>query len=317
MNEFSLEEFYPRDKTPVPQAKPVGSPAVSEFSLEDVYKDQGFFSEVGKVLSTTDWRNNLFVRGAEIANETLGYQTEIQNSQDWLAETAKMRKEHPEYDAMQSHAHMQEWLSSKVSERFKAARPHQPEEESQGVAEMTKQLVNAAYEHPGLVVGEVLKGVAEDPELLLPMNWEFGLAKIATNVGRGLKAAEGVTTAAGAVARTAEAGAGMAAIQVPISATEQLSKTGEVNPQKVAQEAAVAVSYRIGNSEVEVESATWSLMTSVDDKTSVDVDTFYEHEYEADDVGDFTFFQIMIQMRSQSCTKAPVIKQFRTLALGT
>lgn len=83
------------------------------------------------------------------------------------------------------------------------------------------------------------------------------------------------------------------------------------------QEASVAVSYRIGNSEAEVELATWVLMGSLTNNTSNDIDTYLEHEFSADAVGDFTFFQIMIQMRSTSCVKAPVIKRFRTLALGT
>ena len=83
------------------------------------------------------------------------------------------------------------------------------------------------------------------------------------------------------------------------------------------QEASIAVSYRIGNSEAEVELATWVLMSSLTNSTSNDIDTYLEHEFSADAVGDFTFFQIMIQMRSTSCVKAPVIKRFRTLALGT
>lgn len=83
------------------------------------------------------------------------------------------------------------------------------------------------------------------------------------------------------------------------------------------QVASVYVSYRTGNSILEVESAAWQLMDSINVQTSQDTVSFLENEYGKDAIGDFTYFQVMIQMRSSSCTKPPVLKRFRTLALGT
>ena len=83
------------------------------------------------------------------------------------------------------------------------------------------------------------------------------------------------------------------------------------------QEASVYISYRTGNSEQEVLNSDWSLMSEINVVTSDDNSTFYENEWGDDSIGEFTYFQVMIQMRSSSCTKAPVLKRFRTIALGT
>lgn len=79
----------------------------------------------------------------------------------------------------------------------------------------------------------------------------------------------------------------------------------------------VAVYYRTGSSENEIDAKGWSLLDVVKSTSSVNDGVFYEHEYEKEDVTAFTHMQIKIVMLSNSSSSVPRIKKLRALALGT
>lgn len=83
------------------------------------------------------------------------------------------------------------------------------------------------------------------------------------------------------------------------------------------QDADVVVSYRVGNSEEEVDDADWQIMTAINTQTTGSNGQFLENEYGDDGIGEYTFFQIMVQLKTKSSANAPVCKRLRVLALGT
>lgn len=78
----------------------------------------------------------------------------------------------------------------------------------------------------------------------------------------------------------------------------------------------ITLSYRVGNSEEEVLGAAWQDLPVVDADLN-SLNTFAEYEYGVDDIADFTFYQVMIKMRSTSNVVVPSVRKFRALALGT
>lgn len=82
------------------------------------------------------------------------------------------------------------------------------------------------------------------------------------------------------------------------------------------QSAKVLVSARVGNSEDEIEQAEWFNIPNVSSERTQLEDRFYENEFEATGIEQFTHYQIMIQLKSGSSTNFPVCRRLRVLALS-
>lgn len=83
------------------------------------------------------------------------------------------------------------------------------------------------------------------------------------------------------------------------------------------QESDVVVTARFGNSEEEIEDSEWVEVTPIVEQTTGTGEEFMENEYGLDNLNDFTFYQVMIQLKSNSSVRYPIIKRFRAIALGT
>ena len=84
------------------------------------------------------------------------------------------------------------------------------------------------------------------------------------------------------------------------------------------QNSDVIVSCKVGNSQEEVEMSDEWVEIPKTVNISTTNDKIAEIEYElSDSLSDFTFFQIMIQLKSKSNTRIPVCRNLRVIALGT
>lgn len=79
----------------------------------------------------------------------------------------------------------------------------------------------------------------------------------------------------------------------------------------------ILVTARFGNSQEEIEDADWVEVTSIVSQTSGSAEGFLENEFGLENIDDYTLYQIMIQLKSDSSTRYPVCKRLRALALGT
>jgi hypothetical protein len=94
--------------------------------------------------------------------------------------------------------------------------------------ESLKQMASQAAEHPLDTIGHFAEGMAADPELLFPGLWEFMPAKMAAIVAKGGATAEVAATATRAVA-----------IGGVAETVAQLTEEGKLDPQKIANNAAM------------------------------------------------------------------------------
>ena len=83
-----------------------------------------------------------------------------------------------------------------------------------------------------------------------------------------------------------------------------------VNPSNVI------LSIRVGSSEEEMNDASWVTIPSVSNNTPADGNNFYAYEYEKTGLSEFSFYQIMIQLKSDSATNYPICKRLRVIALS-
>lgn len=83
------------------------------------------------------------------------------------------------------------------------------------------------------------------------------------------------------------------------------------------QSSDVKVYYRIGSTDEEVLASDWVEFNTVVAASVNDSDTFTEAEYDAENIGTFSVFQIKIVMLSSSMSNVPKVKNFRAIALGT
>lgn len=77
------------------------------------------------------------------------------------------------------------------------------------------------------------------------------------------------------------------------------------------------LSARFGNSSDEIETADWIELDAIVEDITGDLNEFRENEYSIEEVNDFTLYQLMIQMKSQSAVFYPIVKNLRVIALGT
>ena len=82
------------------------------------------------------------------------------------------------------------------------------------------------------------------------------------------------------------------------------------------QNSDVIVSCRLGNSEEEIEESAWFEIENSGNIVTTN-DEMAEIEYALDEVSEYTYFQIMVQLKSRNCTRVPVCRNLRVLALGT
>ncbi len=79
----------------------------------------------------------------------------------------------------------------------------------------------------------------------------------------------------------------------------------------------VLISARFGNSEEELIDSEWQFLDGIVTHVSGDGDGFLENEYALDNLPDYTVFQLIVQLKSQSSVRYPICKRLRALALGT
>lgn len=79
----------------------------------------------------------------------------------------------------------------------------------------------------------------------------------------------------------------------------------------------VILSARFGNSEEELESSDWVELEGIVEDVTGDGSDFKENEYGLEDVGDYTVYQLMIQIKSRRATKFPILRRLRVMSLGT
>lgn len=83
------------------------------------------------------------------------------------------------------------------------------------------------------------------------------------------------------------------------------------------QSSEVKLYYRVGTTDEEVLSSDWLDLNTVIEASVNDSESFSEAEYDAENIGSFSVFQIKIVMTSKSMSNVPRVKNFRTIALGT
>lgn len=84
-----------------------------------------------------------------------------------------------------------------------------------------------------------------------------------------------------------------------------------------ADGSSVVVSAKVGNSQEEIDAATWFEISNVSTSTIVSDSSFYENTFEKLGISSFTQYQIMIQLKSTSAANVPVCEKLRVLALQT
>jgi hypothetical protein len=85
---------------------------------------------------------------------------------------------------------------------------------------------------------------------------------------------------------------------------------------KTNNPANVVLSIRSSNSQEEMDAADWITIPSKTSGVPADVNSFYEYEYEQTGIPQFSFYQIMIQLKSDSAVEYPVCKRLRVIALS-
>ena len=83
------------------------------------------------------------------------------------------------------------------------------------------------------------------------------------------------------------------------------------------QDTDVVYFYRVGNSQEEVESKTWSKFDLQKGSTVTKVNEYKEFNFGKDEMNNFTFYQIKSILLSKSSATIPSVRKFRCLALGT
>lgn len=83
------------------------------------------------------------------------------------------------------------------------------------------------------------------------------------------------------------------------------------------QGSSIIMSARFGNSEEEIIDSDWVEINSIVTQTSGDGEGFLENEYALDNVSEYTLYQVMIQLQSDSSVRYPICSRLRVLALGT
>lgn len=78
----------------------------------------------------------------------------------------------------------------------------------------------------------------------------------------------------------------------------------------------VVVSARTSNSKEEMEDADWIEIPNISTDIAADGNDFYEYEFEQTGFTPFSFYQIMIQLKSDSAVNYPICKRLRVLALS-
>jgi len=221
------KEIAQTEKKVGPSKKPAAAPTIPEgFEIDKAEQQKGFIQEFGDAISGIDMKNNVFARLTSISNERSEISDKINKSDAYRAE----QKRRELAGERSSDYAMIDWVKERVDKEY-SKRHQKPDEKDESIGQMLHQTAQAALNHPGMVAGELVKAAVEDPELfLIPMNWELGLARVASRAGAAVKAA----------ARTAEVGALGGAMQAPISAVQQYQETGKVSGEKVAKEAVVA-----------------------------------------------------------------------------
>jgi hypothetical protein len=84
-----------------------------------------------------------------------------------------------------------------------------------------------------------------------------------------------------------------------------------------SQESEIVVTARFGNNEEEVNDASWIAVTPIVEQTTGTGEEFVENEYGLENLSDYTFYQVMVQLKSSSSVRYPIAKRFRAIALGT
>jgi hypothetical protein len=78
----------------------------------------------------------------------------------------------------------------------------------------------------------------------------------------------------------------------------------------------VIISVRTANSQEEFETSTWQVIPNITTDTPADGNNFYEYEFEKTGMSQFSFYQIMIQLKSDSSVVFPRCKRLRVMALS-
>lgn len=78
----------------------------------------------------------------------------------------------------------------------------------------------------------------------------------------------------------------------------------------------VVITVRVANSEDELEDSPWEEIPNISSDTPVDDNQFYEYSFEKTGLPEFTFYQVMIQLKSANATKYPMCKKLRVIALS-
>jgi len=79
----------------------------------------------------------------------------------------------------------------------------------------------------------------------------------------------------------------------------------------------ILVSVRTGNSNEELEDASWQLLDGLAVDITGDGTEYRENEYALEEMNEFTLYQIMIQVKSRSAARFPILRRLRVIALGT
>ena len=78
----------------------------------------------------------------------------------------------------------------------------------------------------------------------------------------------------------------------------------------------VIISARVANSEEELQDSAWIEIPNTTVDTPSDGNNFYEYQYEKTGFSEFSFYQIMIQLKSESAVFYPTCKRLRVIALS-
>jgi hypothetical protein len=85
---------------------------------------------------------------------------------------------------------------------------------------------------------------------------------------------------------------------------------------KSVNSANVIISARVSNSEEELQDSDWVEIPNTTVDTPSDGNNFYEYQFEKTGFSEFSFYQVMIQLKSQSSVFYPSCKRLRVIALS-
>lgn len=119
-----------------------------------------------------------------------------------------------------------------------AARQAQDNAPSPGFVQSVKDIARTSWQHPGLMTGALIQGMAEQPELLAPVGALAGGAA-GLRIAKALQAGESGARAAAALGRVAGDATSFGGLMAGTEALRQYGDTGTVDPSSVATQAAV------------------------------------------------------------------------------